>query len=77
MFTKVTLNSFIFVAMDIFSTRATTTPNINYNINTNTNIDYNINYFNVTSLKKKAIPLRKILLDAPIDVLCADETKLD
>ena len=59
MFTKVTLNSFIFVAIDIFSTRATTTPNINYNINTNTNIDYNINYFNVTSLKKKSYTLKE------------------
>ena len=36
-----------------------------------------IGYININSLKEKVIPLREILSNAPIDVLCVDETKLD
>ena len=36
-----------------------------------------IGYININSLKEKAIPLREALSNAPIDVLCVDETKLD
>ena len=34
-------------------------------------------YLNINSLRKKIISLREILLKAPIDILCIDETKLD
>ena len=34
-------------------------------------------YININSLKEKVIPWREILSNAPIDVLCVDETKLD
>ena len=36
-----------------------------------------IGYININSLKEKVIPLREVLSNAPIDVLCVDETKLD
>ena len=36
-----------------------------------------IGYININSLKEKVIPLREILSNVPIDVLCIDETKLD
>ena len=35
-----------------------------------------IGYININSLKEKVIPLREILSNVPIDVLCVDETKL-
>ena len=34
-------------------------------------------YINISSLKEKVIPLREILSNAPMDVLCVDETKID
>ena len=35
-----------------------------------------IGYININSLKEKVIPLREILSNVPIDVLCVDETRL-
>ena len=35
-----------------------------------------ISYININSLKEKVIPLREVLSNAAIDVLCVDETKL-
>ena len=35
-----------------------------------------IGYININSLKEKAIPLKEVLSNAPIDLLCVDETKL-
>ena len=36
-----------------------------------------IGYINIDSLKEKVISLREVLSNAPIDVLCVVETKLD
>ena len=36
-----------------------------------------VGYLNINSLRNKIISLREILLKAPIDILCTDETKLD
>ena len=36
-----------------------------------------IRYININFPKKKVIPLNEVLSNAPIDVLCVDETKLD
>ena len=36
-----------------------------------------IGYININSLKEKVIPLREVLSNVPIDVLCVDETKLE
>ena len=36
-----------------------------------------VGYLNINSLRNKIISLREILLKAPIDILCIDETKLD
>ena len=36
-----------------------------------------IGCININSLKEKVTPLRDVLPNAPIDVLCVDETKLD
>ena len=34
-------------------------------------------YINVNSLKEKIVPLRKLLLNVPVNILCLGETKLD
>ena len=36
-----------------------------------------IGYLNINSLRYKIISLRELLLKAPIEILCIDETKLD
>ena len=35
-----------------------------------------IGYININCLKEKVIPLREVLLNAPIDILCVDKIKL-
>ena len=36
-----------------------------------------IGYININSRKEKVVPLREVLSNAPIDVICVDETKLE